>query len=239
LQETTVFPFTAKRTIPHYSLPPALLLSRDDGLLSLPTKVGAVSKLRATMKFAPSASQYREREFVSVPEGPTPRLANIQNWPKPRPADIQNNQRRLSIGRRMSRAFARCAIVLLIGIGATLAWQSYGDEAIEMVKTEAPSLAWLLPVSKAKPPPDGQSSAAVVNSAELVKQLKPIALDLAILRRSVEQLGVKVEQLAAKQDQMSHAIVLRSVEQGPSQKLSSLPQRRIVPPRKPAQPTEQ
>jgi len=127
----------------------------------------------------------------------------------------------------MSRAFARYAIVLLIGIGATLAWQSYGDESMEMVRTEAPSLAWLLPVSKVRPPPDGQESVAAAVTAELVQRLKPMALDLAILRRSVEQLGVKVEELAAKQDQMSHSIVLQSVEQG--QKLSSPPQPRVVP----------
>ena len=76
--------------------------------------------------------------------------------------------------------------MFLIGIGATLAWQSYSDEAMEMVRTEAPSLAWLLPVSTAKPPPDGQASAAaVVPSAELVQQLKPMAVDLDIVRRSV------------------------------------------------------
>jgi hypothetical protein len=49
---------------------------------------------------------------------------------------------------------------VLIGAGATLAWQSYGDEAMKMVRTEAPSLAWLLPVSAAKPPPDDQGSTA-------------------------------------------------------------------------------
>ena len=59
---------------------------------------------------------------ILSPEWPAPSASNIQNWPKPGPSNIQNNQRRLSIGRRMSRAFARYAIVLLIGIGATLAW---------------------------------------------------------------------------------------------------------------------
>src|SRR5215475_855988 len=51
--------------------------------------------------------------------------------------------------------------------GAILAWQSYSDEAIEMVRTEVPFLTWLLPVSTAKPPPDGQApAAALVTSAE-------------------------------------------------------------------------
>jgi hypothetical protein len=188
------------------------------------------------MNSAPSASQYHERDFVSVPEWSKPSPSNIQNWPKPGPSNIQNNQRRLSIGRRMSRAFARYAIVLLIGIGATLAWQSYGDESMEIVRTEAPSLAWLLPVSKVKPPSDSQESVAAAVTADLVQQLKPMALDLAIVRRSVEQLGVKVEELAAKQDQMSHTIVLRSVEQGQK---STSPRPQVVPPRKSGQPTGQ
>ena len=163
--------------------------------------------------------------------------SNIQNWPTPPPSNMQNSKP--SIGRRTSRAFARYSIVFLIGIGVTLAWQSYGDEAMEMIRTEAPSLAWLLPVSTAKPPPDDQASAAAaVASAELVQQLKPMAFDLAIVRRSVEQLATTVEQLAAKQDQMaakqdqmSHIAVLKSVEPPP--------QSRAVPPRKPPQPTAQ
>jgi predicted negative regulator of RcsB-dependent stress response len=159
-----------------------------------------------------------------------------------------NTGKRRSIGKRMVRALTRFFIVVLIGVGATLAWQSYSDEAMEMVRTEAPSLAWLLPVSTAKPPPDGQGSAAsVVPSGELVQQLKPIAVDLDIVRRSVQQLANKVEQLAAKQDQMSHKqdqisqniTTLQLVEQEVSQKLSAPPQSRAVPPRKPPQPTAQ
>jgi outer membrane murein-binding lipoprotein Lpp len=188
---------------------------------------------------------------------PPPPTSNNQNWPTPPTSNNQKSEKR-SIGRRMSRAFARYSIVFLIGIGATLAWQSYGDEAMEMVRTEAPSLAWLLPVSTAKPAPkhqatvpatapDGQASAAaVVPSAELVQQLKPMAVDLDIVRRSVQQLANKVEQLAAKQDQMSHKqdqisqdiTTLQLVEQEVSQKLSA-PTQSAVPPRKPPRPTGQ
>ena len=178
---------------------------------------------------------------------PTPPTSNIQNWPAPPTSDIQKSEKR-SIGRRMSRALARFSVVFLIGIGATLAWQSYSDEVKEIVRTEVPSLAWLLPVSTAKPPPDGQASAAaVVPSSELVQQLKPMAVDLDIVRRSVQQLANKVEQLAAKQDQMSHKqdqisqniTTLQLVEQEVSQKLSAPPQSRAVPPRKPPQPAAQ
>jgi outer membrane murein-binding lipoprotein Lpp len=189
------------------------------------------------MNSAPSSYHDVARDLDSILSGSAPRPSN-QNWPTPPASNIQKSEKR-SIGRRMPRAFARYSIVFLIGIGATLAWQSYSDEAMEIVRTEVPSLAWLLPVSTATPPPDGQASAAaVVASAELMQQLKPMAVDLAIVRRNVEQLATTVEQLAAKQDslaakqdQMSHIATLKSVEPPP--------QSRAVPPRKPPQPTAQ
>jgi len=118
----------------------------------------------------------------------------------------------------------------LFGIGLALAWQSHGDEAMEMVRTEVPSLAWLLPVSTAKPPPDSEASAAApVTSDELVEQLKPVAFELANLQRTVKELGVKVEELGVKVNQMSQSIVLQSVEQ----KLPPPPRSRIPPPKSP------
>src|SRR5215510_15320538 len=88
-----------------------------------------------------------------------PRRPNQQDWTTARQSDNQNSGGR-STGRRVSRAFARYFIVFLLGIGLTLAWQSHGDEAMEMVRTEVPSLSWLLPVSTTKPSPDSQASAA-------------------------------------------------------------------------------
>jgi hypothetical protein len=165
---------------------------------------------------------------------PTPPTSNSQNWPTPPTSNNQKSGRR-SIGRRVSRAFVRYSVVFLFGIGATLAWQSYGDEAKEMVRTEAPSLAWLPPVSRAKPPPDDQGSTTAAASSP---QLERLELSLLVVRRSVEQLALMVEQLstkqdqlAAKQDQLSHIATLKSVE--------SPPQSRPVPPRKPPQPTGQ
>jgi hypothetical protein len=152
-----------------------------------------------------------------------------------RPESDNQNSGRRSIGRRVSRAFARYFIVFLFGIGLTLAWQSHGDEAIEMIRTEVPSLAWLLPVSTAKPSPDSQASAAPVTSDELVEQLKPLAFELANVQRSVKELSATVEQLGVKVNQMSQSIVLQSVEQ----KLPPPPQAHRVPPPKPPQPPGQ
>ena len=58
---------------------------------------------------------------------------------------------RPSVGRRILRSCTRYLIAVLIGVGATLAWQSHADEAKETVRAWAPSLAWLLPLSKPKP----------------------------------------------------------------------------------------
>jgi hypothetical protein len=168
----------------------------------------------------------------------------VQEWPRgPRPSGVKNDQftsERRSIGRRILRTLVRLFIAVLIGVGVTLAWQSHGDEAKQMVRNWAPSLAWLLPVSTTKLPADGQGSAAAT-SAELVQQFKPVALDLAIVRHSLEQLAAKLEQLAAKQEQMVQNIAtLQAVEQDISQKMSSTPsQSRAVPPRKLPQPTAQ
>ena len=171
--------------------------------------------------------EYHERDVVTErPRGPRPSAVNNNDY---------STFKRRSTGKRVVRALARFFIAVLIGAGATLAWQSYGDAAMKMVRTEAPSLAWLLPVSAAKPPLDDQGSTAAAASSP---QLERLELSLLVVRRGVDQLAVMVEQLAAKQDQlaakqdqMSHIAVLKSVE--------PRPQSRAVPPRKPPQPTAQ
>src|SRR5262249_38461485 len=59
---------------------------------------------------------------------------------------------RPSVGRRLFRAVTRFVIVILIGVGGTLAWQSYGDMARQMLAVRAPGIAALLPVSTNSPP---------------------------------------------------------------------------------------
>jgi hypothetical protein len=44
---------------------------------------------------------------------------------------------RPSIGTRMFRSLARFVAVVLIGVGLTLAWQSYGEQAKEFARTSA------------------------------------------------------------------------------------------------------
>jgi outer membrane murein-binding lipoprotein Lpp len=171
--------------------------------------------------------EYYERDVVTErPRGPRPSAVNNNDY---------STVKRRPTGKRIVRAVARFFIAVLIGAGATLAWQSYGDAAMKMVRTEAPSLAWLLPVSAAKPSLDDQGSTAAAASSP---QLERLELSLLMVRRGVDQLAAMVEQLSAKQDQlavkqdqMSHIAVLKSLE--------PRPQSRAVPPRKPPQPTAQ
>jgi hypothetical protein len=83
------------------------------------------------------------------------------------------------------------------------------------------------------------SPVPAVTSAELVQQLKPMAIDLAIARRGVEQLAAIEDQLAQKQEQMAQTIATqRATEQEVGQKISSRPPPtaktvRIQPPKNP------
>src|SRR5258708_29149370 len=97
---------------------------------------------------------------------------------------------RPSVGRRIVRTLTRFFIAVLIGVGGTLAWQSHGDAAREMVVARAPALAWLLSVSTTK------SSAVAATSPDPVQQLEPLASNLDVGRPSVEQLADKQDQMA-------------------------------------------
>jgi hypothetical protein len=137
---------------------------------------------------------------------------------------------RPSIGRRMLRSLTRFSIAALIGVGATLGWQSYGDAAKEMVIARAPMLAWLLSISTTKPP------VAAKTSPDPMQKLAPMASNLDVVRRSVEQ-------LAAKQEQMAQNIAALRNEENVRQRTSSTPpapapaqQAASIPQPKPPQP---
>jgi hypothetical protein len=138
---------------------------------------------------------------------------------------------RPSFGKRMFRTLGRFSIAVLIGIGGTLGWQSYGDEAKEMLVAQAPALGLLLPVSTTKSP-------VMTATSTDTRQLAPLASTLDAVRRSVEQ-------LAARQEQMAQNIAaLRAADENVRQKMSSTPpapapapQAALIPqPKQPPQP---
>jgi hypothetical protein len=132
-------------------------------------------------------------------------------------------------GRRIFRTLTQFFIAVLIGIGGTLAWQFYGDAAREMAVARAPTLAWLLSVSTTKSP------AVAATSPDPVQLLEPLASNLDVVRRSVEQ-------LAAKQDQMAQNIAtLQAIEEDIREKMSLSPSQQTapIPQPKPSQPRAQ
>src|SRR5260370_24081741 len=138
------------------------------------------------------------------------------------------------IGRRIFRTLTWFSIAVLIGVGATLGWQSYGDAAKEMLVAQAPTLAWVLSVSTTTT----KSPVVAATSTDPMQQLAPLTYNLDIVRRSVEQ-------LAAKQEQMAQNIAaLQAVEEDIRQKMSSTPpapaqQTAYIPQPKPPQPRAQ
>jgi hypothetical protein len=137
--------------------------------------------------------------------------------------------------RRGSRGFARYLVAILIGVAATLAWQSYGEAAKQIIATKAPELgwspdakqmiaSWVQQLGWTKPPagpestavrssvPEMPQAATVAQTAPAVvapsapvapsidpEQVHQIAVDVATLRQTVEQ-------LAASQDQVTREI---------------------------------
>ena len=154
----------------------------------------------------------------------------------PRPSGFRDDQvasRRSSVGRRMFGALTRFFITVLLGVGATLGWQSYGDEAKQMLLARAPTLGWLLSISMTESPPVN------ANSSDLTPQLAPLATNLDVVRRNLEL-------LAARQEQMSQNIAaLQGTEQDIKDRLSfppqppPAPQAASIPQRKPPQPRTQ
>jgi hypothetical protein len=189
----------------------------------------------------PRNARYHERDVdVSDPAG-EPVSSDRVRWLRPETTPRSGSRNdpsariRPSAPRRIIRAFARYFFAVLVGVAATLGWQSYGDDAMESVRARDPWLDWLLPVSTTKPP-------VPVTSAEVQQQLKPMALDIALVRRSVEQFAANLDQLARKEEQMAQAIAaLQAAEQDISQKISAPPPPKAVhiPPPKPPQPATQ
>src|SRR6267143_5805476 len=111
----------------------------------------------------------------------------------PRPSGLNDDQvasDRPSIGRRIFRTLTRFFIAVIIGIGATLAWQSHGDAARDMVVARAPLLGWLLSVSTTK------SAAGAATAPDPLPQLVPLASNIDAVRRSVDHLAANQEQMA-------------------------------------------
>jgi hypothetical protein len=177
-----------------------------------------------------------------------------------RPADLNNDPLptdRPSLGRRTSRSLARFLVTACIGVAATLAWQSYGGAAKQMIANSAPQLSWLLSLPAMNPPSgreiaveqprqaaSAQAGAVAPTASETaaataptapspeVQQLATMAHDLAAVRQSVEQ-------LAAGQEQMARDIAkLQTAGQDIRRRISALPPAAATTAHKPVPPPQ-
>ena len=97
---------------------------------------------------------------------------------------------RRSLGRRAVRAMSRFFLTLLLGVGGTLAWQSHGDEATEMLRTLVPALDPVLPASADNP------TASYRTTGAAGQQLEEVSRNLAVVRDNLENLAARQEQIA-------------------------------------------
>ena len=160
--------------------------------------------------------------------GTEPLMDETSRWADPENDNLPSI--RPSRRKRALRALARFLITLCIGVAATLAWQSYGDAAREMIAKSSPQLGWLAPQAAAvQTPPNMVASAGP--SPQQQQQLKAMSFGIATMRQSVDQ-------LAAAQNQMTNEITkLRAAQQEildkismPSLRPAAAPTHKPVPP---------
>jgi hypothetical protein len=119
-------------------------------------------------------------------------------------ADSDLDEIRPSLGKRASRGLVRFLIVFSIGVGATLAWQWYGDSAratwpqptsLAAEPTSVPQVTAAAPQATASPELQ-QLKEDLAQVKQELQQLKEIPSALASLRQSVDQLAGSQQQVA-------------------------------------------
>jgi hypothetical protein len=184
-----------------------------------------------------------------------------------RPADLNNDPLptdRPSLGTRTSRRLARFLVTACIGVAATLAWQSYGATARQMIANSVPQLSWLLllpamnqpsgrEIAVEQPsPPAVQASApqaasaqagAVAPTASAASTApttpSPELQQLATMAHDLAAVRQSVEQLAAGQEQMARDIAkLQTAEQDIRRRISALPPSAATTAHKPVPPPQ-
>ena len=137
------------------------------------------------------------------------------DWPPEPPA-------RPARRKRATRVFTRYLMTFVGGIATTLAWQSYGDAARQIIANSYPRLAWLAPQTAIAQTAPATTVPPVI--APDPQEIKTLSVDLAevsrqltAVQRQMTQLAdvnQKVDQLAAAQEVIAREIgKLQAVEQ--------------------------
>jgi hypothetical protein len=100
--------------------------------------------------------------------------------------------------RRRRGGFSRFLLSVAIGVGGTLAWQSYGDDVRDLLASTYPQLAFLAPTVRAPAPAPRPQNAT--------QDIQALANNLAAMRQRLDQLAV---QIATSQDQVSRDLTAK------------------------------
>jgi hypothetical protein len=215
---------------------PALLWPRRAGLCYIEVERG---ELQMSAMPSPVQSEFSEGTLTIKPSGGLPTVD---------PDDRRNDGfPRRSFAKRAPLALARFLITFGVGVGAALAWQSYGDTAREMIANASPQLAWLaLPAAPVAQDPvetiAPASPAGAPASPFPDQQFGAVSLDLDALRQGVDRIAANqdqmtrsIGQLVAGQEQMTREIAkLQSIEQYLLYRNSEPPPRPAAPAPRPA-----
>ncbi|HKD28281.1 MAG TPA: hypothetical protein VKC66_20560 [Xanthobacteraceae bacterium] len=154
-----------------------------------------------------------QTEFVatSSPVKPSAQSASV------RPANPKNNQNEWpSLGSKSPLALARDLMAVFMGVVATLAWQSYGDNAKHLIAYTASA-------------PDHQQFNGMPLDLDAVRRsIDGLAISIAAsITTSQERVARSVDQLAAGHEQMTRDFnsKLEAVEQAILDKISAPPPR--------------
>jgi hypothetical protein len=117
--------------------------------------------------------------------------------------------------KRGSRRFGRYLVAILIGVAATLAWQSYGETTKQIIATRAPELGWS-PEAKQMIATSIQWIGWTKPPAGPEKQPPPVAqtapttpsLDPGQVQQNFAAMRGAVQELAAGQNQVAHEIAM-------------------------------
>ena len=129
----------------------------------------------------------------------------VDALPTVRPADLKNDEYpsgRSLVAKRALITLFRFLIIFCIGVSATLAWQSYGDAAREMIANLYPQLRWLAPQAEPVPQnaPDASGLASRTASSPDQQQSNAISLDLDAVRQAIDRIATSI---VSSQEQMT------------------------------------
>lgn len=144
-------------------------------------------------------------------EPPPVRPSTLENGP------LQSEQPPLR--KRASRALARFLVTFCTGAAATLALQSYGDAAREMIANSYPQLGWLAPQAEpvAQNAPETITLVAPAAPSLDQEQLNAISVDLGAVRQSIDKIATSIasiqEQISRSADRIATEQIAHSVAQ--------------------------